>query len=92
MPTITIGNRQYDHHPAGTDAKPALHAIGKRIRTNRLRSIEDGDLGSLRQADLRTANCAHEWSYTGAAYGGDDARWCGEGRSYCARCGADGDA
>jgi hypothetical protein len=34
----------------------------------------------------------HEWEYTGSAYGGDDDRWCGEGRCYCIHCGADGDA
>ncbi len=34
----------------------------------------------------------HEWEYTGTAYGGDDERWCGEGRVYCIHCGADGDA
>lgn len=34
----------------------------------------------------------HEWVYTGTAYGGDDSRWRGEGRCYCAHCGADGDA
>lgn len=38
------------------------------------------------------SNCAHEWTYTGTAYGGDDDRWFGEGRGYCAKCGADGDA
>jgi hypothetical protein len=31
------------------------------------------------------------WVYTGTAYGGDDPRWFGEGRCYCALCGADGD-
>lgn len=36
--------------------------------------------------------CAHEWKYTGSAYGGDDERWSGEGRCYCIYCGADGDA
>lgn len=36
--------------------------------------------------------CAHEWAYTGTAYGGDDERWMGEGRCYCIKCGADGDA
>jgi hypothetical protein len=36
--------------------------------------------------------CAHEWAYTGTAYGGDDERWHGEGRCYCIHCGADGDA
>jgi hypothetical protein len=36
--------------------------------------------------------CAHEWSYTGTAYGGDDESYHGEGRCYCSLCGADGDA
>lgn len=34
----------------------------------------------------------HRWAYTGTQYGGDDERWHGEGRCYCAHCGADGDA
>lgn len=34
----------------------------------------------------------HEWVFTGSAYGGDDERYFGEGRCYCAHCGADGDA
>ncbi len=34
----------------------------------------------------------HEWTFTGTAYGGDDDRWHGEGRCFCAHCGADGDA
>ena len=37
-------------------------------------------------------NCAHEWAYSGTAYGGDDERWFGDGRCYCAKCGADGDS
>ena len=37
-------------------------------------------------------HCAHNWVYTGTAYGGDDPRWMGEGRCYCSHCGADGDA
>lgn len=36
--------------------------------------------------------CEHDWSYTGTAYGGDDESYHGEGRCYCAHCGADGDA
>lgn len=36
--------------------------------------------------------CAHDWAFTGAAYGGDDESYHGEGRVYCQRCGADGDA
>lgn len=34
----------------------------------------------------------HSWVCTGTAYGGDDERYCGEGRTYCEFCGADGDA
>ena len=41
--------------------------------------------------DPNTLNCAHDWVYTGTAYGGDDERYHGEGRSYCSKCGADGD-
>lgn len=37
-------------------------------------------------------DCDHEWAFTGTAYGGDDPRWSGEGRCYCVKCGADGDA
>lgn len=40
----------------------------------------------------RCDHCAHDWVYTGIAYGGDDPRWHGEGRCYCSKCGADGDA
>lgn len=36
--------------------------------------------------------CAHEWSYSGTAYGGDDESYHGEGRCRCSLCGADGDA
>jgi hypothetical protein len=35
--------------------------------------------------------CRHKWHYTGTSYGGDDPRWCGEGRCYCVYCGMDGD-
>lgn len=34
---------------------------------------------------------SHKWACTGTAYGGDDERYHGEGRSYCEHCGADGD-
>jgi hypothetical protein len=34
----------------------------------------------------------HDWVYTGSLYGGDDDSYHGEGRCYCALCGADGDA
>ena len=34
----------------------------------------------------------HQFTCTGTAYGGDDERYHGEGRSFCIHCGADGDA
>jgi hypothetical protein len=34
----------------------------------------------------------HSFSSTGTAYGGDEDSYGGEGRCYCAHCGADGDA
>lgn len=34
----------------------------------------------------------HSFSYSGTVYGGDDETYGGEGRCYCAHCGADGDA
>lgn len=34
----------------------------------------------------------HKFECTGTAYGGEDPRWHGEGRSLCIHCGADGDA
>lgn len=33
----------------------------------------------------------HSWTFAGTAYGGEDDSYHGEGRSYCALCGADGD-
>ncbi len=36
--------------------------------------------------------CAHDFVYTGSAYGGDDESFHGEGRCYCSKCGTDGDA
>jgi len=43
-------------------------------------------------ADECTSPHGHEFVCTGTAYGGDDERYMGEGRSYCMHCGADGDA
>jgi hypothetical protein len=46
--------------------------------------------------DYYGENCTnpegHKFNCTGTAYGGDDSRWCGEGRCICIYCGADGDA
>lgn len=41
---------------------------------------------------MSESECDHEWAYTGTAYGGDDESHHGEGRCYCLKCGADGDA
>lgn len=46
----------------------------------------------IERREPAAAHCAHDWVYTGIAYGGDDPRWHGEGRCYCSKCGADGDA
>lgn len=51
----------------------------------RLANIDAGD-------DDAGDECAHEWVSTGTNDGGDDSRFHGEGRTYCTRCGADGDA
>jgi hypothetical protein len=42
--------------------------------------------------DRCTSPTGHQWSYSGTAYGGDDARYHGEGVVRCIHCGADGDA
>jgi hypothetical protein len=47
---------------------------------------------ALRILHKEAETCAHDWVYSGTAYGGDDPRYSGEGRCYCAKCGADGDA
>lgn len=51
---------------------------------------ESGDDGTLEQFVCRVT-VGHRWSYTGSAYGGDDDSYHGEGRVFCALCGADGD-
>ncbi len=43
-------------------------------------------------ADPMDSRCDHEWVYTGTQYGGEDESYRGEGRVYCSKCGADGDA
>jgi len=55
--------------------------------------IEAGKIDPCTLEDIEPSdNCAHEWVFTGTAYGGDDPRWFGDGRCFCAKCGADGDA
>lgn len=51
----------------------------------------DGDGEALNEYLCRVGP-GHQWGYSGAAYGGDDERFHGEGRVLCNRCGADGDA
>ena len=57
---------------------------------------ESDDEAQDEWAEYEAERCSnpagHSWVYTGTAYGGDDERWCGEGRCYCRHCGADGDA
>lgn len=50
----------------------------------------DDDQGD--EDDACTDPGGHRFVCTGTAYGGDDASYHGEGRSYCEHCGADGDA
>jgi hypothetical protein len=81
-----------------------LYRIGKagrmRYAADALRAARNGAAGMFRRAAVEnhpyhpTAQdlCAHEWSYTGSAYGGDEDSYGGEGRCYCCKCGADGDA
>ena len=71
---------------------PAYQALRREYPTIPARSVkayldEPGD-----NANLVEFTCAHDFAYTGTAYGGDDERWMGEGRCYCLKCGKDGDA
>ena len=70
---------QRERHPE----VPVLHLF------NYLRG--DGGGESLEEYVCNVTR-GHRFAFTGTAYGGDDERWGGEGRSYCAYCGADGDA
>lgn len=86
------GQRTGDRRRAGP------HPAGPAVRTpapvNATRANEDDQDPPTEQE-----TCAHAlpdgssaFVYTGRAYGGDDERWCGEGRCYCSLCGQDGDA
>lgn len=55
------------------------------------RWLRDDQGLTLEQFECATER-GHSWSFTGTAYGGDDSSYMGEGRCYCAYCGADGDA
>ncbi len=50
------------------------------------------DVDCFDAQDPDADDCAHEWEFTGAEYGGDDESYHGEGRCYCRKCGTDGDA
>lgn len=55
----------------------------------------DGNLGRFTDEpdeNACTNPLGHSFYRTGTAFGGDDERWGGEGRSFCRHCGADGDA
>lgn len=54
--------------------------------------VEEGWAMSFEEALCRVMYGKHKFVRTGTQYGGDDERWGGEGRCYCTRCGADGDA
>lgn len=53
-----------------------------------VKMLNAGDAYSLDEALCP----GHKFTYTGTQYGGDDARFGGEGRCYCIHCGLDGDA
>jgi hypothetical protein len=54
--------------------------------------LRDGDGAGTLEQYVCSITAGHEWAYTGTAYGGDEDTYHGEGRCYCALCGADGDA
>ena len=75
-----------------TDDKPTLfNILARLIAEHGFDAVEEAYEAAAAEA-LADDNCAHDWAYTGTAYGGDDSRWHGEGRCYCTKCGADGDA
>jgi hypothetical protein len=70
---------------------------GHRDHTSYAEGYADGERQAERNAkhdedEPAETDCAHRWSYSGTAYGGDDDSYHGEGRCYCTLCGADGDA
>lgn len=54
--------------------------------------LRDDEGLSFEQFICAHSGLGHTWTFTGTAYGGDDSSYMGEGRAYCAHCGADGDA
>ncbi len=59
-------------------------------RLNDAKCVEQHEPGQ--EAPSAEETCDHDWVYTGIQYGGDDESYHGEGRVYCSKCGADGDA
>jgi hypothetical protein len=68
-----------------------LRAQGLRAITA-LRYVRDAGGGLTPAQFACETERGHQWSYSGTEYGGDDDSYRGEGRAYCALCGADGDA
>lgn len=50
------------------------------------------DFGLPMEQFICETEVGHHWQNTGSSYCGDDDSFGGEGRCYCCRCGADGDA
>jgi len=59
---------------------------------NNMTTLKPQVMNTEEAAECCTAPTGHEWVFSGAAYGGDDDSYHGEGRCYCVHCGADGDA
>lgn len=81
----------YDSEDAQDELACAREAASERPATDEGEGPPPGDAYWEGEPDP-TDGCAHEWAYTGTAYGGDDDSYHGEGRCYCVKCGADGDA
>lgn len=73
---------------ATSEDRQAVQAMVDQIGYDRVAEM----LNDMAPDEEPGSSCAHEWTCTGSAYGGDDDRWHGEGRMYCSLCGADGDA
>ena len=100
---VTPGSALQSVCSALTAARQAEQDAERRIAEHAMRNLDlqaawdaqrhpEVDLPDDEPDDRCTHPNGHEWSFTGTAYGGDDDRWHGEGRCFCAHCGADGDA
>ena len=69
-----------------------VHVTVCKLVANPERADGDDECAQACADDEDGADCAHDWVYTGTAYGGDDESFRGEGRVFCRLCGADGDA